>query len=303
MVGSGKAVHNNKLGAICQIMIGEPFSVETRSAGKIHGVRWGNPNAPAVLGLHGWLDNVATFAPLSPLLADLQIFAIDLPGHGLSEHRPSGVRYHLLDYVPAALESADALKLGEFILMGHSLGGAISGLLTAAMPERIRALVLVEALGPLSEPEDKAAIRLSDSLHAYQSAYARTPAIYPELKALIKMRAEVGKMTEKSAQLLIERNTYRTRGGYQWRSDSRLRLPSPSYFSEAQVLEYLKAINVPTVIILGEDGLLLQRDTLAARLAALPEADVHRFRGGHHLHMDNPKPVAEAVSKFISTIA
>ena len=151
-------------------MIGEPFSVETRSAGKIHGVRCGNPNAPAVLGLHGWLDNVATFAPLSPLLADLQIFAIDLPGHGLSEHRPSGVRYHLLDYVPAALESADALKLGEFILMGHSLGGAISGLFFAAMQERIRALVLLEALGPLSEPEDKAAIRLSDSLHAYQSA-------------------------------------------------------------------------------------------------------------------------------------
>jgi pimeloyl-ACP methyl ester carboxylesterase len=74
-----------------------------------------------VLGLHGWLDNVATFAPLLPLLADLQIFAIDLPGHGLSEHRPSGVRYHLLDYVPAALESADALKLGEFILMGHCM--------------------------------------------------------------------------------------------------------------------------------------------------------------------------------------
>ncbi len=89
MVYSGKAVHNNKFGVICQIMIGEPFSVETPSAGKIHGVRWGNPNAPAVLGLHGWLDNVATFAPLSPLLADLQIFAIDLPGHGLSEHRPS----------------------------------------------------------------------------------------------------------------------------------------------------------------------------------------------------------------------
>ena len=284
-------------------MIGEPFSIETPSAGKIHGVRWGNPNAPAVLGLHGWLDNVATFAPLSPFLADLQIFAIDLPGHGFSEHRPPGVRYHLLDYVPAALESADALKLGDFILMGHSLGGAISGLLTAAMPDRIRALVLLEALGPLSEPEDKVAIRLSDSLHAYQSAYARTPTVYPELKALIKMRADVGKMTETSAQLLIERNTYRIRDGYQWRSDSRLRLPSPFYFSEAQVLEYLKAINVPTVIILGEDGLLLQRDTLAARLAALPEADVHRFRGAHHLHMDNPRPVAEAINKFISTIA
>ena len=35
-------------------MIGEPFSVETPSAGKIHGVRWGNPNAPAVAGVT-WL--------------------------------------------------------------------------------------------------------------------------------------------------------------------------------------------------------------------------------------------------------
>jgi pimeloyl-ACP methyl ester carboxylesterase len=37
------------------------------------------------LCLHGWLDNCASFEPLFERTADLNLTAVDLPGHGLSD--------------------------------------------------------------------------------------------------------------------------------------------------------------------------------------------------------------------------
>ncbi|MGB1683138.1 MAG: alpha/beta fold hydrolase [Arenicellales bacterium] len=279
---------------------GDPFAVTTRSAGEIHGLRWGDRDAPAVLALHGWLDNAQSFAPMALFLEDVQILALDLPGHGHSQHRPVGARYHLLDYLPAVTEAADALGLAEMVLMGHSLGGAIAGLLAATVPERIHALILLEAIGPLSEPEEKAPGRLRDSLLAHANAYGKTPQAIADLDALVQLRARVGDMSEASAGLLISRNVMPLEGRYQWRSDPRLKLPSPLYFSEAQVLKYLKAITVPTAILLASNGLPAEREHLKPRLACIPSAKVQWFEGAHHVHMDAPQPVASAVSEFLS---
>ena len=282
--------------------MGKEFSVQTQSAGVLQGLRWGEPELPAVLALHGWLDNAASFAPLAPLLPGLQIIALDLPGHGKSDHRSPGGRYHLLDYLPAVLEAAGELGLNELILMGHSLGGAIAGLIAASLPERVKALVLLEAIGPLSEPEDKAPGRLRDSLLAFAASGAKAPASYPDLQALVDVRARVGKMSDSSARLLIERNVVESAEGYRWRSDSRLRLPSPMYFSEVQVLEYLKAISVPTQILLGSDGLPAEREHLKARLEVVPQAEVEWFEGAHHVHMDSPEPLARSVLRFLTRL-
>jgi pimeloyl-ACP methyl ester carboxylesterase len=281
-------------------MMSDTFTVITPSAGEMHGLRWGDPKAPAVLALHGWLDNAASFSPMAPFLEGLQILALDLPGHGHSQHRPAGARYHLLDYLPAVTETLDALGLNDVILMGHSLGGAIAGLIAATVPDRVKSLILLEAIGPLSEPEAKAPTRLRDSLLAHANAYGKAPRPIADLEALIKLRADVGDMSEAAARLLITRNVASLDGGCQWRSDPRLKLPSPLYFSEAQVLEYLKAITVPTAILLASNGLPAEREHLKPRLACIPSSTVKWFEGAHHVHMDTPQPVATAVSEFLS---
>ena len=58
---------------------------------------WGNPDGLPVLAFHGWLDNAATFDNLAPLLPELRILSLDLPGHGHSDHRPSGSAYYFID--------------------------------------------------------------------------------------------------------------------------------------------------------------------------------------------------------------
>ena len=54
---------------------------------------------PIVLALHGWLDNANSFVPISSYFEAYHFIALDWPGHGHSDHRPSGCDYQQLDYV------------------------------------------------------------------------------------------------------------------------------------------------------------------------------------------------------------
>ena len=277
----------------------QPFSVETPSAGTICGLRWGSADGIPVLAAHGWLDNAASFLPIAPYLTGLNLVAIDLPGHGFSQHRPDGAHYHLMDYPPAVLEVADALGWEELVLLGHSLGGAISTTVAVAAPTRIRAMVLIENLGPASQAADGAPGRLRDSITAYAKLRDKAPVVYPDLEPLIMARARLGKMDHKAAQALVSRNITKVEGGYRWCSDPRLRLPSPVFLTESQVLAYLGAIEAPTRVLLANDGLLAKSETLTSRVASLQTASVQWLSGKHHLHMDDPGPVATAILDFL----
>jgi len=281
-------------------MKAEHFAIETESSGQLTGLRWGSSTDTPVLALHGWMDNAASFSPLAAYLPGVQLLALDLPGHGASDHRPQGARYHLMDYAPAVLEAADALGLASMLIMGHSLGGAIAGLAAVAAPDRVRAMVLIEGVGPVSEPEAKLPGRLRDSVAGYAKVRGKVSPVYPDLETLVTARARIGGMSDASARLLIERNMHKSDGGYRWRSDPRLRLDSPVFLTEPQVLACLKATDQPTQVLLGNDGMLTKLEILKPRLEALNPADMRWFDGAHHLHMDHPDVIGGAVVEFLS---
>lgn len=67
----------------------------------------GNPSGQPILCVHGWLDNANSFKPLATAL-DLdkyRLISMDLPGHGLSEHFPSGVNYSVADSLAVLLRA------------------------------------------------------------------------------------------------------------------------------------------------------------------------------------------------------
>ena len=62
----------------------------------------GPPAGQPCLLLHGWLDNAGTWSALAPLLPPhLHLVALELPGHGLSDHLPAGLHYHDVDHLSA----------------------------------------------------------------------------------------------------------------------------------------------------------------------------------------------------------
>ncbi len=128
------------------IDVGGGLSVHVRDEGKKDG-------AVLVL-LHGSNNSVQTWEPwVARLAMKYRIISFDQIGHGLTGANPTG------DYSAAAFVStADALltKMGvsKFALAGNSMGGWVSAHYALAHPEKLTALILVDAGGaPNSDPK------------------------------------------------------------------------------------------------------------------------------------------------------
>ena len=254
----------------------------------------GARDAPPVLALHGWLDNAASFDRLGPLLGDLQLVALDFPGHGHSGHLPPGCRYHFVDYTVDVLAAADALGWQRFSLLGHSLGGAVATLVAAACPERIERLALIEALGPLSAEAAEAPALLAQAL-ARAGRTGRPAPVYASLDEAAAARCASGWLSATAARPLVERGILAGDDGLRWRSDPRLRWPSPYRLTEEQVLAFLGAIEAPTAVVVAGDGLLQRHpESLERRAAALRDARIH------HLHLEDAAPVAGCIGPFLA---
>ncbi|MDH3451701.1 MAG: alpha/beta hydrolase [Gammaproteobacteria bacterium] len=261
---------------------------------------WGEPAAPPVLALHGWLDNAATFDRLAPRLGEWRIFALDFPGHGHSEHRPTGTHYHFVDFVADTINAADALGLDRFALVGHSLGANVASFVAATIPQRISCLGLLEGFGPFSGDPSAAPAQLLQSIHEMRALQDKQLPVYIDLEQAARARQLGGDFDFDCAMILSRRGTRECEGGYTWRSDPALRVKSPQYLSEAQVAAYLRAIAAPTLLVRATRGLPVRRRAIESRYEHVPQLQIHDVEGGHHVHLENASPVAEILSDFLA---
>ena len=268
------------------------------SLGPLAALAWGPVDAPPVLALHGWLDNAASFIPLAEHLDGMRLVAIDAPGHGRSGHYPPGRPCHLLDAVFDILEAADRLGWERFSLLGHSLGAATAPFVALAAPGRVRRLALIEGLAPISRPVEEGAERLRRAVEQHRSLSALRR-VMASLEVAARARRRGSDLTEAAARLLVERGCEAVEGGFVWRHDPRLQLGSLNYLCEEQVLGYLRALDTETLLVAAEEGLMLPRAGVEARMAVVRGLRVERLAGGHHLHMESPEAVAEVVGPFL----
>jgi len=262
---------------------------------------WGDPLLPRLLALHGWLDNAASFDRLAPLLCEhFHIVALDLPGHGRSGHRPPGTWYHYVDYLGDTLAAADALGWTQFGLLGHSLGGAVASMLAAASPQRIERLFLIEALGPLTAEVEQTLTLLQRAISQRHGLPAKALRVFSSEAEAAQTRAKAGDLSLEAAQIMVARGIKPApTGGFIWSSDPRLTLTSPQRYIEAQVLAVLDELRVPTQLILAQPApSFLPEAMINARIARVRDIDVVRIAGHHHLHLDDPQPVAAAMLAF-----
>lgn len=256
-------------------------------------------DGPRVLALHGWMDNAASFGPLGKYLDGIDLVCLEFPGHGCSEPRPPGARYHFDDYVFDVLAVADSLGWDRFHVLGHSLGGAVGAVLAAASPERVLSLVLIEGLGPISMPPDKTA---SGWRQAIGNSQKRPRRVYRDVESAAQARSRDTDLPLESAQILAERGLVAGQDGLRWGHDPRLAWPSTSRYTEPQVLDLLASIQAPVLNIRSEPlSGILPEPLLQRRLAALRDHRILAVPGGHHLHMHNPARIAPAILEHVHT--
>lgn len=264
---------------------------------------WGSPTGRPVLAMHGWLDNAATMAELAPRLCaalDLRIVSLDLPGHGLSEHKRGP--YHFIDWVADAIHAADALGWQRFSLLGHSMGAGISSLVIGTVPERVERCVLIEGLGPMTEEPEHAAKRLARSLRVEQRKQDTQKRLFDSPEAAAARLREAAPMTPASARILIERGLVQVDGGYSWRADPRLRLDSRMRMSDAQLTAFLRAVTCPVLLLRARSGWPFDAKLMAARAGLIQQLEVHELDGQHHLHLDDAEAVAARVIPFFAPL-
>lgn len=106
----------------------------------------GPTTGPAVLFVHGTGAWSETWREAMTVLAHAGFYAIaiDLPPFGYSR-RPAQSNYNKQDQGKRIIGVLDALKIDRAVLVGHSFGGGPTVEATFAAPERVRALVLVDA--------------------------------------------------------------------------------------------------------------------------------------------------------------
>ncbi len=273
-------------------------------AGKIAGLHWPAPGKPRVLALHGWLDNAASFIPMAPLLSDVDLVALDLPGHGRSDWRPEGSWYHFIDYVGDALRAAEALNWPSFHLLGHSLGARACSALAAACPQKVLSLSLIEGVGPACVRPTEVVATLRRAVEGLTALSGKQRRVFDDIALAIRARQQNGRLEPEAARLLVERGVEPSGSGWRWRSDPRLTLASPMRLVEVQAMALLEAVEAPTLVISADPlDQLEDQVTLERRMAAIGRVEQRSLPGGHHLHMETPEPVAAAVRRHILAIA
>jgi pimeloyl-ACP methyl ester carboxylesterase len=98
------------------------------------------------------------------LLGDeYRIVSVDLPGHGLTGRVPDDDD-SMAAFVATVAAVADHVGIDRFALGGNSMGGGVTWQFALAHPERVSAMILVDAVGAQVVARGRAAARVGIAL-------------------------------------------------------------------------------------------------------------------------------------------
>ena len=281
-------------------MVGEEITLSVMGM-TLRALTFGTEGAVPTLAMHGWLDNAASFTRIAPLLPGLRVVALDMPGHGLSDHRHPSAGYHFFDMVGDVAHVADALGWDRFALLGHSMGAGVSSLVAGTFPERILATMLIEGLGPWVEEEASTPERLREAIEEERKRLFKGDRrrVFPTMEDAAERAAYAQQITIDAARILCARGVEEVAGGNAWRADPRLRLPSRLRLTENQVRAFLSRITSPTILVQAATGWPFAADVMKLRMECVQGIRHVVLPGGHHLHLDDPEPTASAIGAFL----
>lgn len=262
----------------------------------------GDPNAPAIVLLHGFPASSAMFRDLIPLLADrYRVIAPDHIGYGLSD-APTVDQFdytfdHLTDVTEALLADLDVTRFAIYV---QDYGAPIGWRLYNRAPERITAIVsqngnayeegFVEAFwAPLwrwskdRNPADEALIRSGFGTEAIRWQYihglAEPDVVDPD--TWLRDSARLHQPGNADAQLAL----------YADYPSNRMLYPS--------LHQTFRRHPVPLLAVWGKNDEIFGPDGARAFSTDLPEAQIELLDGGHFLLESHLREVAHRMNRFL----
>jgi len=290
-------------------MAGRQWQVETVVLrGLRHHIRhWGDPAAPRLFMLHGWMDTSASFQFVVDALArEWHVIAPDWRGHGGSEQL--GRPYWFPDYYADLDALLDHLSPDRpASLVGHSMGGAIAGIYAAVRPARVARLAMLDYLGLKTASADEAPARLHDWLEAlHDSSVSPRLRRYRDTAALARRLAQVNPRLGSERALFLAEHTSRRcdDGQIELACDPWHKIPSPLPYRVEEAMALWRKIDCPVLLAVASHGFIEQRfgqdpAEFERRRACFRQATLLRVDdASHNLHHDQPMAVAQAIEAF-----
>jgi pimeloyl-ACP methyl ester carboxylesterase len=114
---------------------------------RVHYRDEGKQDGPVLVLIHGSNASLHTWEQWVGILGkDYRIISLDLPGHGLTGNNPAGV-YDSASYVRVVERLLSKLNVDKAVIGGNSMGGGVSWAYALEHPEKVEALLLVDASG------------------------------------------------------------------------------------------------------------------------------------------------------------
>lgn len=248
---------------------------------------WGKQGQLPVIALHGWLDNSASFDKLIPLLPKCHLIALDMAGHGQSEHRQGQGSYNVWDDISDIFAVADALGWEKFSLLGHSRGAIISTFASGTFPNRIHSLALIEGFVPDAAYASDAPQQLAKAITELEISRHKPRTVYPDIETAIRGREKgMFPLSYSAASCITRRGIKAVEGGFSWTYDPRLFAPSMIKFNVDYISAFVNAIEAPVCLLLATEGLPRFYNNYLEQLKQYPQVKYQLLEGGHHLHIE-----------------
>ena len=264
---------------------------------RFHFLEWGAPDAPPIVLLHGGHQSAHSWDLVSLHLAQhFRVLALDQRGHGDSEWARD-VAYSNHEMSLDAETFIAALGLRRPILMGHSMGGRNSMLLTRRDPSLLRALVIVD-VGP----------EVSDRGRAVIAGFVRDNEEFDDLEHFVR---NVQKYDPYRTREHIERTVKynmlkRADGKFVSKCDAnprRLGVVRGSGPLENITLDDARAFDLPVLLVRGADSRILTAEAAERFRGALPQGTLATVANcGHNVHGQNTLGFIEAVGGFLTAL-
>jgi pimeloyl-ACP methyl ester carboxylesterase len=263
---------------------------------RLHLLDWGGDRqagGPPILCVHANGYLAALWHPIALALRDdARVLAVDLPGHGDSGPAPDYRWDHLAEYVAGTLRALDA---GSALLVGHSVGGALSAMCAARYPRLVRAMVLADPVilpEPFyHHPEASASSDLYGAKHRRRSWPSREA-----MRESLASRPAYARWRPEMLDLYVEEGVRESDEGVTLKC-----APETEAEVYRQTLNYnlwpeIAHADVPAIVLRG-----LSKEGLASVTALevagwLPRAEDRSLpQASHHVPMESPEEVVRAV--------
>ena len=240
-------------------------------------------------GLYGSSDNWVSIA--SKLSNRFTVILPDLRNHGQSPHSQIHTYESMADDL---LELARDLRLSEFMLAGHSMGGKVAIAFALRFPEMLNGLVVVDIspFGSASE-SNPFFVEHHKILESILAARPEEQSTRADVEKILAMN-----ISSERTRSFIMKNLRRSAGGkFEWK------LNAPALYQNlASITDGVAERNnlpapvtgFPVIFLKGSDSDYIDPSYNNDIVKLFPAAEIITIQGtGHWIHADKPDETAE----------